>query len=399
MFFTDEDDKMHGMLCNNSYRLRELLSVDVYKNGADQTHPKEYYVATILDEIIRFLTSVIRWEDDFKDGFDKEKEGTLVGNLIIQGLHNEINMYHRKLIESLINLILWSQIQDDNYIRYYYLIKKHSAAKSELADLKEFYGIAPQYKKDDLQSVQSELASLFPTIDESKCFFLDLSKRPEIILRTPIHWIESSLKYRLKDALKIADNLEKILIGFTYDNYSAASEKVHFSTNLDSQPSEVLITTIRFVFAVISKLTVLCAQWLGVGDLDEFKRVETILSRISTAPAWYTPLLQDIYDIDDYVFTSNGKLGRIIGKATSQYGYRTYKIHFLDDNTEDCFPAQLFKRIQPKQKIYDMCFGAHPEFKKMYDESPDEERLKSCLDKSITLLWNFGLKDRLLDKQ
>lgn len=399
MFFTEQDNKIHGMLCNNSYRLRELQKTDPCKKGYEQTNAREYYVATILDEIIKFLTSVIRWEDDFKDGFDKEKERTLLGNLIIQGFNNEINSYLRKLIESLVNLILWSQIKDNNYIKYYYLIKEHSTIKSKLADLLEFYNIEPQHLKVDLHNIQHEIVSLFPLIDESKCFFLDLTKKPKTILGTFIHWIESSLKYRLKNALKITDNLGKILIGFTYENYSITSEKVHFSTNLDSQPSEILITTIRFVFAVISKLTVLCAQWLDVGDLNEFKRVERALSGIEESPAWYTPLLQDIYDIDDYVYTSDGKLGRIIEKATSQYGYRTYKIYFLDDNgtgiNEDYFPAQYFKRIQPKQVLYDMCFRAQPEFKKIYDAEPDEEKLKSCLDNSIKLLWNLELKGRL----
>ena len=113
MFFTEEDKLMHGMLCNNVYSLRGLLQVDKNKKGFEQTHAKEYYVATILEEAIKVLTSVIRWEDDFKDGFDKDIENTLVGNLIIQGLYDEINLYHRKLLESLVNLILWIPITDD----------------------------------------------------------------------------------------------------------------------------------------------------------------------------------------------------------------------------------------------------------------------------------------------
>lgn len=402
MFFTEEDKIIHGMLCNNSYSLRELLDADITKNGYDQAHAKEYYVATILDEIIKFLTSVIRWEDDFKDGFDKDKENTLVGNLIIQGLHNEINMYHRKLIESLVNLILWGSIADDEYVKYYYLVIKYNLLKNQLMDLREFYSIEPQRNKNELQNIENKIVTAFPLIDESKCFFLNLSKRPEKISGITVHLAETSFKHRLKDALKTTDELGKILIGFTYDNYSFTSEKIHLSTNLDKQDSEILMDTIRFVFAIISKVTILCAQWLGVGDLDEFKRVEAVLSRIPSAPAWYTPLLKDIYDIDDYVYTSDGKLGRITEKITSQYGYRAYKILFLDDDgtgiPEDYFPAQYFRRIQPKQKLYDMCFNAQPEFKKLYDTAPDEERLKSCLDTSIKMLWNLGLKNRLLKK-
>jgi hypothetical protein len=402
MFFTEDDKIMHGTLCKNAYSLRDLLNADKNKKGYEQTHAKEYYAATILEEAIKFLTSVIRWEDDFKDGFDKEKENTLVGNLIIQGLYNEINLYHRKLLESLVNLFLWIPLADDKYVEYYYLIKEYNSLKSELLDLQEFYGIEPQRNKNKILDIENKIATVFPLIDESKCFFLNLSKRPELISGLSVHRIETSLKYRLKEALKTTDNLGKILIGFTYDNYSFASGKVHFSTELDNQSSEIITTTIRFMFAIISKVTVLCAQWLGVGDLKEFKRVDEVLSRIPNVPAWYSPLLKDIYDIDDYVYTQDGKLGRIIEKITSQYGYRAYKIHFLDDNDadipEDYFPAQYFKRIQPKQELYDMCFKARPEFKKLYDANPDEEQLKSCLDASIKMLWNLGLKNRLLNK-
>lgn len=160
--------------------------------------------------------------------------------------------------------------------------------------------------------------------------------------------------------------------------------------------------TIRFIFAIINKVTVLCAQWLEVGDLKEFKTIDEALSTVPKFSAWYTPLLKDIYDIDDYVYTIDGKLGRIIEKLTSQYGYRAYKIYFLDDNgtniTEDYFPAQHFKRIQPKQELYDMCFKEQPEFKKLYDANPDEELLKSCLDTSIRMLWNLGLRNQFLNK-
>lgn len=403
MVFTEMDDKMHGMLCNNVYSLRGLLSIDNLKKGYQQTNVKEYYVASILDESIKFLTYIIRWEDGFKEGFDKEKEKTLVGNLIVQGLTDEISMYHRKLIESLINIIHWSQIQDDNYLKYYYLMQEHSATKSKLSDLKEFYGIESQRDRAKLQNLENEIVMLFPAIDESKCFFLDLSKRTTAMNGIEVHWMESSLKYRLKYALKITDDLGKILIGFTYDNYAYASEKIHFNANTDTQHSEAIMVTIRFIFAIINKLTVLCAQWLGVGDLDEFKRVDKVLSEVPTSTAWYTPLLQDIYDLDDYVFTADGKMGRIIEKNISQYGYRTYKILMLDDNgsgiREDYFPAQYFKRIKPKQDLYDMCFKAQPEFKKMYDAEPDEERLKTCLDESIKMVWKLILKEKYIKKK
>jgi hypothetical protein len=402
MFFTEEDNYMHQLLCSNVYRLRDLLSIEKNKKGYEQPNVKEYYVATILEEAIKFLTSVIRWEDDFKDGFDKDVEDTLIGNLIIQGIHSEIILYHRKLLESLINIILWTSISDDNYLKFYYRIKERNLLKYQLLDLKEFYGIDPEWNKLKIAENESEIVTLFQLIDESKCFFIDLKKRPEIISGLNIHFYENSLKTRLKDALKTTDSLGKILIGFTYENYSFASEKIHFSTDLDSQSSEIIMTTIRFVSAIISKVTVLCAQWIGVGDLSEFKRIDDVLSRIPNSPAWYTPLLKDIYDIDDYVYTLDGKLGRIIEKLTSEYGYRSYKIHFLESEStvvaDDYYPAQHFKRIQPKQELYDICFKVQPEFKKLYDENPDEERLKSCLDEAIKMLWKLELKNRFLSK-
>jgi len=368
MLFNDTDEKMHGLLCRNTYSLRELLNVDVLKKDYEQANLREYYVASIIDENIKFLLSVIRWNDDFKDGFDKDKENTVIGNLIIQGLSDEINMYHRKLLESLINVILWSRIQDDNYLKYYYLIKERNKAKNNLSDLREFYGISPQGAITDLQNLEHEIVSMYPKIDESKCFFLDLSRRGNQMADITVRSSESSLKTRLKSALKTTDDIGKVLIGFTYDSYASASKKIHFSAQLDTQHSEIIMDTIRFIFVIVSKLTVICAQWLDIGDLEEFKRTEQILAKFSSYQAWYTPLLEDIYDLDDYVYTPDGKLGRIIDKGISQYDYRTYKIHFLDNNgmasAEDYFPAQAFKRIKPKQDLYNSIFKAQPDFKK-----------------------------------
>lgn len=181
MIFTEKDKTMHNMLCKNVYSLRDLIYVDKNKKGYEQTHAKEYYIASILEETIKFLAWVIRWEVDFKDGFDKEKENTLVGNLIIQGLYNEINLYHRKLIESLVNLILWIPLADDKYVEYYYLIKEYNSSKSELLDLQEFYGIEPQRNKNEILEIENRIGTVYPLIDETKCFFLNLSVRPELI--------------------------------------------------------------------------------------------------------------------------------------------------------------------------------------------------------------------------
>ncbi|GAB6928873.1 hypothetical protein JCM10914A_28560 [Paenibacillus sp. JCM 10914] len=406
MFLTDKDMIMHGLLCKNSYNLRELLKINLEQEGYLQTSPTEYYIATVLDEIIRLLTSIIRWEDDFKDGFDSDKVKTLLGNLIIQGMNNEINMYLRKFMETLVNLLLWKNLSDERYIKYYYLVNVYNSLKNEISDLDEFYNIRSERKGRQLTNIENLILQESIHIDENKCFFIFIgdSRSRTNIKGTNLYLKESSYRYKLKKALKSSDNLDKLLLGFTYERYSYASSKIHFNSNIDHQHSEVLANTIRFMMVMINRIICLCGEVLEITDLDEIKNLDVYMDKLKSSIGWYTPLTKDIYDIDDYVYTLDGKLGRITEKKTSRkYGYKSYKILFLNDNgeniVEDYFPAHEFKRIQPKEKLYDMVFKSQPQFKGIYEENPDEVKLKSCLDEAIKVVWELSLKDKYINNK
>jgi len=400
VFLLEEDMIIHSLLCKNTYIIRDVLSVDKDKKSYSQKFPTEYYIATVLNEIIKFLTSVIRWEDDFKDGFNKEKEDTLVGNLIIQGLYDEINLYYRKLIEAFTNLLLWKELNNDDYVRYYYLIKEYNDLRNEVRDLKDFYGIESNTISAQIDNLKNLLKQESANIDESLCFFININTQAEDINGTALHLKESSYREKLKKALLVADSIDKLLLGFSYRQYSLASTKIHFNPFAEKLSSDILGSTIKLIFILIYKIVFLCSEILSVSDLEEMKSIETLIDKLKTSIGWYTPITNDIYDVDDYVFTLDGKMGRIEEKITSTYGYKSYKIHFLDDNGEgivdDFFPAQNFRRIQPKEKLYEMVFKAQPAFKQLYELSPDEDRLRDCLDNSLKVVWQLILKDKYI---
>lgn len=401
MFLTDDDMKIQALLSRNAYQLRNLLNINYEVEAYNQANYMEYYIATALDELLKLFTSMIRWEDDFKGGFDKEIEKTLIGNLIIQGLDNEINMYYRKLLEALINLLLWSELRDEKYVQYYYLIKSYNLIKSKNRDLKDFYGIESEKSKINLNNIKSKLVIAFDEIEESKCFFIDQESYTTKIKSHNLRLKESNIKVKLMKALRNANESDKLLLGFSYDRYSYSSSKIHFNSTISNHNSDLLASSLRFMMLIANRIILTSAQILDIQDLEEFKNADELYSNLCSSVGWFTPLTKDIYEIDDYVYTLDGLLGRITEKITSNFGYKSYKILFLGNDyglIEDYLPAHEFRRIQPKEELYNIVFRVAPIMKTLFDENPDESRLKECLDVSMIQLWNTSLKDSLLKK-
>jgi len=400
VFISEQGEMIQSLIMKHSYGIRDALIIKYDVKPYDHKPVKEYYVATVLDEVIRFCTSLIRWEDDFKDGFDEKIEKTHLGNLIIQALNNEFNMYYRKFIEALINLTLWKQLNDDLYYEYYYLLDEYENLNYKKSDLNEFYGIVPTETENMITDVENKIVQIFSKIDESKCFFITQNPRNRVNIQgINIIVRSSSMKDRLKKALLNASLLEKLLLGLSYERYSDSSEKIHLISHSSMFDHNLLLNMLDFTFVMMNSIVSSCANILGLSDIEQISSMDNILSKLSISRGWYTTLFEDIYDIDDYVYNDNGVLGRVIDKTVSPYGYRSYKVLHLSEKPnaveEEQYPAHYIKRIQPKEKLLQMVFETLPEFKQEYDNNPDETFLAKSLDKSMIMLWGITLKKRL----
>lgn len=401
MFIDKHGLEMQNLISRNSHQIRNVLMIEEGKKAYQQKSSEEYYLASVLDEIIGYCTTLIRWQDDFKDGFDQDIEKTHVGNLIIQSLRNELSMYYRKQLEALINLTLWANNADEKYFKYYYMMKEYEELNYRIKDIKEFYGFDSVLLNKHFDLLKIEIETQSRLIDENKCFFLNQDpKYKKTINGVKLLTSMSSIKDKLKMALLSCSKVEKVLLGLTYEQYSSSSKNIHFTPENIKITSETILQEIGLMFVMINAIISKSASILNISDLEQIETIDKALMRLNSSRNWYTPILEDIYDIDDYVYTNNGVLGRVVDKCSSSYGYRSYKIHFLTSANlyvlDDFLLAHHFRRIQPKEQLLYQVYNIKPELKKMYEESNDKKRIEKTLDETMVILWNTVLRKRLI---
>lgn len=90
MFIEEKDLLMKDWLMKHAYELRDALITDSSLKPYKHKSVREFYIASILDELIRYGTTLIRWKDDFKDVFDEGIEAIYHGNLIPSFLRRKI---------------------------------------------------------------------------------------------------------------------------------------------------------------------------------------------------------------------------------------------------------------------------------------------------------------------
>ena len=394
MFLEDKDLLMKDWLMKHAYELRDALMIDSSLKPYNQKSAQEYYIASILDELIRYGTTLIRWEDDFKDGFDEGIEATHLGNLIVQAINNELNMYYRKLLEAFIDLVLWDKYASEESFKFFYLLKEYQVLKYDILDMKDFYDIEISDLGQEFDVVKNMVQTTYSNINESDCFYLKRNRRKDNINGTMIWTDFVSIKNKLKQALSSATDVEKVLLGLTYNQYSKSSEKIHLISDSKRFDSEGLTGLISITLIMCVQILSKCASILEVSDFDEYEKLDASLNRLNETKNWYSPILEDIYDIDDYVYISKENIYRITSTKVSQYGYRSYELLTLGTMTKVWLPAHYIRRIQPRQALLEMIFDKTPGFKEVYDAESDEDFKLASLDDLMKFLWEIALKKR-----
>src|SRR5690606_19545214 len=113
-----------------AHSLRTSLKLDElnYKNiiGFGQNDPRAYFIYACLDEITKFSTACIRWnefltgDEDILDKSDPEAT-KVIYRATIESVADEQQMWARKLNEMLSQLILFSTTNEQHFYRMYLL--------------------------------------------------------------------------------------------------------------------------------------------------------------------------------------------------------------------------------------------------------------------------------------
>ena len=311
--------------------LRALLQVDEsnfrFVAGPTHTAARDYFLYATLDEIEKLGIAVMGWDEIV--GQEEIQAGDATTRVILERSLDEQSFWTRKTLEVLIDLVCFSQTNEDPYYRHLLLLRDLRRHFSIQQDLTTFYGAPSRNVEWSINRVYEEIRELEANdIDFARVWY---ARQPLAAVPTRPDGILTSVRGRLQMALPLMHPHEKLSIGLSYARaYGSTSEDIHF------RPQATLrdIST-DAVAAGIDRV--------AVGGVAAIKRVQELLDEV---PQGINEQLRDSFDQNEYpaevlrwrttnradvgdFVLAGGDLSEVIEKRASPFGYEMYHVNYL----------------------------------------------------------------------
>lgn len=329
--------------------------------GRSHYDARAYYLYSVADELMAAGAAVFRWLELLEK---MEKPDATSDRFWTESIADEQSFRIRKLVEILTDLISFRETNEQGYYRHMLLLKDLRAARSTQQDLSQFYAcpnenIASQVKRlaDDTAAVEAS-----GEIDLADCWYL-ARKTPmsaAALSRVSAGRVFASARDRLKAALRRASADEKLALGISYDRlYGTVSGDIHFTPAGKLDVDVDAVSRGADQCGIVGLHVIVAVQrLLGEAPGTRSEAVRRLLDQNPYPGQLSNALTQGSAAVGDFVL-AYGDLAEVLDTADSEFGYRSYKVLYLDgspmsDITEDWFPAQnirvLFSRDQLERR-------------------------------------------------
>lgn len=329
----DDWDFFTGYTLAAAVELRRTLNLNeesyAKEVGFNQSSPRNYYLYGVLDQVIKTSSAMMRWKEFQSDGDIKNDKYNFLVNDIVQSVIDEQNMWRRKIIEILAELILFSDVNDNSYYKHYYLIHAIAEVKRVLSDWTEYYECEFDLYKDELRQLHEKLNNLENTgLDINKCWYLRSIKGERKV---------ANFFQIYNKALMNATVHEKTALELTYQGYREASQYIHFTSEKPTEEIEMKSIKINFacIYAAINFIIFRCQELISVTPMGRNKIMRDYVEKDLFTNEALKPLFAQVFCIGDKVITSYGEFGEIQGIKQSKYGFYSYKVKH---NKKLCLP-------------------------------------------------------------
>lgn len=409
MLYDQEDKKILAMLLTATFELRKVLTVTPKIVVYRQSNFTHYFFATVLDQILSIETTMLRWDELFSEDTNDivtnvHSSEDPIGVSIYQAITNEIQMYRRKNIEILTKLILFQDVNQEDYYKHYILISEYNSIKRRISDYKDFFSIVPNNEEFAKNDIILELIENIKNISEDKCWFLNLNHKPIEISGINIRTNENNFKTILLNATPKATKHELLILGLSYQKYSEASSGIHNSINLNEIHKEHTENACKVELLVIALIINKCQVLLNLYPHNANYDLEKFIAGLSNAHLWIRPLFEDIFEYNDYVYTHDDSLGRIEDTIISTVGYRSFKVKYLVDSFPEYgdygyYPGHFLRRIHSRKQLDEILKNNPSEvLRKLFQKHATYEQITNSLDSLMCLWWKNGYREKVLQK-
>lgn len=323
--------------------------------------PIKCYLYRVLDEIQKASLCITQWKDYVSDGFESKKEMEEVNcqldRLSIEYMLDDQQFRIRKLIEVLIETILFNTTNNSLYYRDYFFILQLNENANFQKDSQEFFGFMRQDTLMYSNWIYEEIHKLeINGLNPASRWYL---KKPVPIEKK---WItegarSSSFLQKFKAALSIANPRDLIVLGKSYSYAYGMSKDIHFSahdTNQNFNEKDVLqgITKVGLlIFSIIGW----CQKLMDYVP----EGINQVVNKMQSENTYPSELIGQVKsrpaEIGDVVL-ANGAVAEVLNILESKYGYSAYHLRFLENDhihkiSEDWFSGFEIKLIEKKGRI------------------------------------------------
>ncbi|MDP1852909.1 MAG: hypothetical protein Q8L26_01690 [Candidatus Omnitrophota bacterium] len=392
-------------LANN---LKASVAIDEssFKFVANVGHrdARSFYIYSVISEVAKVAIVNMRMLEFLRDSEEEERfkltKIKLVGNtskedadlfmrVILEGLVDEQNFWERKLTECLCDLISFSKYNEEQCFKLFIAANELSDALYANSDFLEFFNCCPENFERTALDLLKITNEAFKKTDKDKRWFLNdnvlfdkLPKHPSFI---------RSYRDRFKEAILLANNGEKVVLGFTYQvGYGGRSESMHFgikgpsywNLNFEYLKDGIFIISMLGLHILNRAYSIIGVKPTKAGE----GIFDTIVNGSGASQALFMSVIKD-HDIGDLVSIGGEDLSEILDIKTSKYGYKAYRVKYLVNPLlptvlEEWWPARYIqKRIIKKNK-------ARQYFEEMLKRDSSKKEIKVILEMPDELIFN-----------
>ncbi|MCH1638902.1 hypothetical protein MJ257_02175 [Paenibacillus timonensis] len=170
-----------------------------------QSNPKGFFLFGVLDEISKVGTSMFRWIE-LISGEEEIDPKSYPARSVIQAVFEEQQMWSRKLLEALVDLILFMRTDRELYYKHYLLLKELWGLMDSFKDWSEFFG-HPSNNLDFQKRIWTQtISTIESSIDLNKCWYIKQVQRTSISRPN-----KESFRQKLMKALLDTNTREKLM--------------------------------------------------------------------------------------------------------------------------------------------------------------------------------------------
>lgn len=336
-----ENDIDHHILVRGpiaaAMQLQRKLPIDEFGflsvAGNSHADARAYYLYAAMDEIARAAIALARLPPEVHASRVSEPgKANAAGydhsaRLTLESIRDELQLWARKCIEVIVDLVLFSTTNEQEMYRLYILSRQLELCLSSDLDRARYYLGAGGDGGSFISLVRAQISAAEQQIDRSKAWFLNktdlnTTKRPNFM---------ESFSGKFARCMEVADDTVKYLVSPSYRTaYSLPSSAVHGGID-PLPPIRISLDDLRRLRSRVGMLGI-CATRLAFRLADqpahgEVAQIFTSLDR-SVLPSLLRDTLQPHFSNGDIVVSDHTRIGIIVCMRTSAHGNTVFDVEW-----------------------------------------------------------------------